>query len=405
MLRSFPLSLAICLMILPCTQIIGTQPYQAKIMVDTDSARVSAPNISKWIQEIQETIPEVDTYTPNSAASLSLNMRGLKAIASFDANSTTLNITIPNAGVTTSFTGATRDESLQLFRDYLKDNGSGGQHLFKSYARYSPIDPIAGNPNSLMAEMGQADYLLGRLSPTSGCDCCWNTQPIVHQFQAGLNGARGFSHKFDTTSYTLPLRYSYSPCGQFAFIIDAPLTLNKNGGAYSLFGSIGLGLRFPITYDWSLTPTFRTGFGGSVDLATAGCFVSPGLVSAYNFHIFNHVLTMTNYAAYVCSTPLHLGSVNFDYHLQNYIFKNGLSLTSCEWYNLCGRPFNYSLWFIDSDFEGDRLYIEHYDEVGFSLITTEVNPCIDYDCLSLGFSYQFGQKSYKGYTLNLIYQF
>ena len=82
-----------------------------------------------------------------------------------------------------------------------------------------------------------------------------------------------------------------------------------------------------------------------------------------------------------------------------------MALTSCQGVEICGRIINYGLTFVDSDFEGDSLFMEHYDEIGVSLNTSCVNPCIDYDCLSVSFVYQFGQKNYKGYILNMAYQF
>jgi len=343
-------------------------------------------------------------YTPNSPASLNFNIRGIEALASFPANSTTLVVAIPQAGTTQTFTGATRNDSITLFKDFIHDGGTN-HNLLKAYPKYSPIDPIAGNPNSLMAQMAQADYLLGHLSPLSGCDCSWSAQPVVHQYQLGLTAGRAFCKGFDTTIVTIPLRYSYSPNLNWAFIIDAPLTYLRNGGASSLVGSLGLGFRLPITHNWSLTPTFRLGSGGSLDLCTSGNFVSPGLTSVYNFNIPNFVLSMTNSVGFYNSTNLWLSGVNFSYNLHNWVFKNGLSLTSCEGCHVCGRPLNFNVYVIDSAFEGSKLFMEHYDEIGFNLITNYINPCSNYDCLTLGFSYQFGQKDYRGYYLNLAYQF
>lgn len=382
------------------------QPYQARVTVETSSATVSDPNLvdlsrSLKSSSIQALIP---IYTPTSAVSIDINLRGIQALTSFAANSTTLVVQIPQAGTVETFTGINREDSLNLFRDFIRN--AGNRHrLLKAYARYSPIDPIAGNPNSLMAGMAQADYLIGHLSPLSGCDCSWSAQPIVNQVQTGAYAVRGFSKGFDTTSVSMPLRYSYSPDLKWAFIIDAPFTYNRNGGASSLFLSLGTGLRIPFTANWSLTSVFRIGAGGTLDLCTSGNFISLGASSVYNYKISNYILSMTNYAGYTTSTNLWLTGVNFNYHLHNYIFKNGLSLTTCEGFTFFGRAVNFSLSFVDSYFARERLYIKHYDEVGINLITNYLNPLLCYDCLSVGFSYQFGQKNYKGYNLNLAYQF
>jgi hypothetical protein len=394
------------IIICQCAFVQARQPYQATVTVDKVSATISDPNLVDLSNDLKSTSLEllIPFYTPTTAVSINLNIRGIRALTSFASNSTFLVVSIPQAGLTQTFEGATRDESLKLFKDYIRDGGDK-HRLLHAYARYSPIDPLAGNPNSLTAQMAQSDYLLGHLSPLSGCDCSYGAQPIVHQFQAGFIAGRAFSGGFDTTTVTLPSRYSYSPDLNWAFIIDAPLTYNRNGGASSLYGSLGLGLRLPVTDYWSLTPIVRMGAGGSLDLCTAGFFVSTGITSVFNYKICDYLLSMTNYAGYLTSTNLWLTGINFNYDLHNYLFKNGVSLTSCDGATLCGYPLNLSLSFIDSYFAKDRLYINHYDEVGISLISSGINPCIDYDSLSLGFSYQFGQKNYRGYYLNLIYQF
>jgi hypothetical protein len=383
------------------------QPYRARATVSGESVLVTDPNIRSLMQDLKsaslsELLP---IYTPTSAISINLNLRGIGVITAFAANSTILTLDIPQIGISTSFTGSTRDDSVTLMQEFLKSSANDNPNFFKAFARYSPIDPIAGNPNSLMAAMAQGDYLFGNLSPLSGCNCCWSAQPITHQFQTGLNVGRGLVKGFETTTINIPLRYSYSPNRTYAFIIDLPNTLNKYDGAYSLAGSLGFGLRIPITHEWSITPTLRGGLGGSVDLIGTGTFVSTGLVSNYNFAFYHHVLSITNQASYFTSTPFHLGSINCDYHLHNFVFKNGFALTFCQGVEFCCRTYNYKVTFIDSAFAGDHLYIEHYDEVGISLVTHSINPCIDYDCLIFGFAYQFGQRNYKGYSVNFVYQF
>jgi len=406
--RKFSLTFLVLLCI-ACfkSELQARNPYHATVTVGPFSAVFSESTILNLIQDLQtDSIQrEIAIYDSNSPASFNLNLRGLVGIASYAANSTTLTVQIPQTGTSQSFTGATREDSAKLFDEFLKNDRPFNKKFRKAYAKFTPIDPIAGNPNSLMAQMAQADYLIGRLSPLSGCDCCWSAQPITHQFQAGLYSGRGFSDGFDTTIVTIPLRYSYSPNRTWALVLDAPQNYVVNGRAVSIDGSLGLGLRVPITNNWSITPITRGGVGISIDLSTGGIFASTGVTSAIDYKICKYVITMTNYAGYCVSTPCHAGGINFDYHLQNFVFKNGLALNSCEGFDFCGRPLNFNLTFIDSAFTGSSLFIDHYDEVGAFLIMTRVNPCIKYDCLSLGATYQFGKRGYKGYSLNLTYQF
>jgi len=386
--------------------VYAREPYHATVKVGTESSTVAAPNLIDLNRDLRSTniTQLIPLYKPTSATSLEIDLRGIDTLASFAANSTTLNIGIPQAGFSTSFDGGTRDNSLTLFREFIRDAGHRHE-LLRVYAKYSPIDPIAGNPNSLLAQMAHADYQLGHLSPFAGCDCRWSSQPNVHQVQTGVDFLRGFSGGFDTTAVTLPTRYSYAPDLSWALILDAPITYNRNGGASSLLTSLGVGIRFPITYNWSLTPIVRFGGAGSLDLCTAGAFISTGVNSTYNYKYCNHVISLTNFAGYYTSTNLWLSGINYNYHIQNCTLKNGLTLTSCAGFVVCERPLNYSISFVDSYFATGRLYIRHYDEVGFSLITTSILPCFDEDCLSLGFAYQFGHKDYKGYRASLDYQF
>lgn len=382
------------------------QPFQAEIKVANKSAIVSAPNLVDLDRDLKQTaLPLLlHKYTPVSPLSLDINLRGIYLLTSFAAGSTTLVVNIPQSDTTLSFTGGTRDQSLELLRDYIR-NGGTHHKLLKAYARYSPIDPIAGNPNSLMALMGQADYLIGHLSPFSGCNPCWSAQPIVHQYQTGAYYERAFSHQYDTTTFTLPLRYSYSPDRNWALIIDAPFTYIRNGGASSLVGSLGVGLRYPVNHNWSLTPTVRYGSGGTLDMCTSGSFLLTGLNSVYNLKVGDFVFSLTDYAGYSTSINLWLTGVNFNYHLHNWIFKNGLSVTSCADFILFKRPLHFSAFFIDSCFSRDHLYIKHYDEIGCSIFTSHILPCLNYDCMIIELAYQFGQKNYRGYKFNLAYQF
>lgn len=382
------------------------EPYHAKVTVDVESATVSAPNLVDLTRNLKASSLEllIPFYTPVTPVSIGINLRGILAQTSFAANSTTLVVDIPQANFTQSFTGATRDDSLELFREAMR-NGGRNQKLLKAYRRYSPIDPVAGNPNSLLALSGQADYNLGKLFPEAGCSCSANVQPTVHLFQLNLDISRSFTKGYDTTAVALPFRYSYSPTDRWAFIIDAPMTYLRNGGASSIAGSIGAGLQWQVTDHWFLTPVVRLGSSGSFDLCTAGNFASAGLVSRFDLPFSQFVLSLTDYVGYNASTNFWLTGINFDYHFQTFQFKNGLSLTSCEGFCLWDREVKYSVFVIDTAFSKSHLYMNHYDEVGASLFATNINRCLDYDSLSLALSYLFGEKSYKGFRLNIGYQF
>lgn len=380
-------------------------PYEANIFFNAEKSTVTASTITNLVRDLKTSDIQKDLsgYTNTSPIALKINLRGIDVISAFAANSTTLTVFFPQVNINESFTGTTRDQSLTLFKDFLQNNRNEGKRLRRAQAALTPIDPIAGNPNSLMAQMAQGDYRLGRLSPLAGCSCDWSAQPVNHLFNEGVNIGRSFC-EFDTSYAVFPYRYSYSPDRDWAFIIDAPQAALVNGRAFSYNGTFALALRAPLAKWWSLTSIVRGGLGLAIDLSTGGAFVSTALTSNMQWCFGDILLAVTNSASYIASTPLHGDGVNFDYHLQNYVFKNGITISTCN--GLLGyRTVNLQVYYLNSDFKGRKLFIENYNDVGASIIFENVNPWVCYDVLKVGGTYQFGQKGYKSYALNIDYQF
>ena len=99
------------------------QPYHATVTVDTTSGTVSDPNLLDLTHDLRAASLQilVPNYTPTSAASIGINLRGIEALAAFPTNSSTLIVTIPQTGDLETFTGTTRDESLALFKEFIRD--------------------------------------------------------------------------------------------------------------------------------------------------------------------------------------------------------------------------------------------------------------------------------------------
>ena len=107
----------------------------------------------------------VNNYTGTEAASVQLGFRGLPVTLSYPtAGATTLQLQIPSLGINQSFTGSTRNDSSKMLRDYFKNGDLLGQ-IMKKLAAVSPVDPIAGNPNSLMSRLAAQDFSTGFTDP------------------------------------------------------------------------------------------------------------------------------------------------------------------------------------------------------------------------------------------------
>ncbi len=389
-------------------QVEGKSPYKATFTAGSQSGSAATSNIVDLVEDLSTAAiqKKLSGYTSTSPLSLDLNLRGLDATASYGAGSAVLNVQIPQEGVSLTFSGSTREESNRLFEEYYLTGGHNASHWRKVYAEYTPIDPIAGNPNSLLSLMAAADYNLARLDPLSGCsECKWSSQSMGNEFQLGLSVGKAMIKGWDTIVITAPLRYSYSPQHTWALILDLPVTFLDNGSAWSVDGSVALGVRIPVVYTWTLTPEVRWGLGGSLSLATLGSFIDAGLNSNINIPISDFVLGITNFAGYYGTIPLTWGGIRFDYDLSNVILKNGIHLTTCRELCICNIPFNFDFAITDSLFLGDKLYIEHYDEVSFFVICNHLNALVKRDSLLFGASYQFGEKGYNAYTGTVAYQF
>jgi len=97
---------------------------------------------------------------------------GVGTVIEFEANSSELIFRIPGKDFEVRFDGGSRDESQEQFEDWLKGEFESAEAPGKSLTRFlqitvalSPVDPVAGNPNSLMTRMVIDDFNQGITGP------------------------------------------------------------------------------------------------------------------------------------------------------------------------------------------------------------------------------------------------
>jgi hypothetical protein len=346
----------------------------------------------------------VSTYTTTSAATASVSLRGVPATLSYNANSTTLRLQVPGANIDRSFTGATRDESQDEALRWLRGQGdSDVSRLLRFAVSSTPIDPVAGNPNSLMSTMGAADF--GAATGASGARVGSSGQG--GSFGAGARFGSYSAGGYDTSVYTLPLSYSYGFEGGTALLIDAPITLMDTSDAQSYSGSIGVGLRMPVpiglgeSVQWSLTPMLRTGAVGSVELGTVGAIWSASLTSVLNLRL-NEATTLTigNMVGRLQTIPVTIQDYDISYELVNNIFRNGVVLTRSAGVML-GREVTVSGFVVDTRFTGDSLFVNSYQEYGaFLNFGNPVQVGGMNVPMRIGATYIDGEQGYRGFTVN-----
>ncbi|WP_431280545.1 hypothetical protein ACQW02_14100 [Humitalea sp. 24SJ18S-53] len=344
-------------------------------------------------------------YTDVSAASISASFRGVPATLSFPSNSTTLQFVVPGAAVNESFTGATRDDSRDMLIEWLK--GQGGSQLsqiLQLAVATTGVDPVAGNPTSLMSMMGASDFnsATGIGGPVAATGSGRGSIGLGARFGSYTIGSN------DTSVIVAPISYTHTFANGSALIVDVPLTLLDTNGAQSYSGSVGVGYRFPVPvplpadWQWALTPALRFGGVGSIDMGAVGGLWSGSVTSALTAPLRDGTyLTLGNMISLLRTIPISYGGYNVSYELQNTMYRNGLILNQ-RLGEFRGREISASIFAIDTRFTGDALYVNNYQEYGVFLNAGEPMRLGGLTVpLRAGVTYLNGERGYSGFTVNL----
>lgn len=344
------------------------------------------------------------SYTDTSIATGQLDFRGLPMVLSFPTTGATLNFTVASLGVNQTFSGATRDASLEQFKDFLKkDGGAILNAIMKKLAEVSPVDPIAGNPNSLQSQMVAGDFDRNFTSHSSNIKAAQTTTTTPNLIGLGLRFGSYDMNGRQSNSYTIPLSYTVrndlDPRRQLN--ISAPLTYTEveGGKVYSFNPSVSY--RIPMNDNWALTPAIGYGLTGSVELASLGQIVSGSLTSSYVINRDGYDIAIGNMVGYYQTLKAQAGDFSYDPGIKNTIFRNGVMLSQPV--NAFGKGMSIEYSLIDTRFTGDALYTTGYDEIGITLGTNKsANSARSY--LRAGVSYLTSSQA-KGFTANLGYWF
>lgn len=330
-----------------------------------------------------------------------------------------------------STTAEARKDSIEQLKDYLKTNQGALKKLLTAFARFSPLDPLAGNPDSLFSRRMKGDFDYGftnKVSQIWGCGTSafnfGNDAPIQvaavggvsdifaeaqarsadlqaqneigfglmassTTAQIGAVGSRPAS-EFSTTGYVLPFSYTAKldsdPRKKVRF--DLPITYTDTEGAASYSLGVGLAYTHPLTDVWSLTPALGIGATGSEDLGAAGGVSAYSLTSAYTWRLGPLALSMGNSVGQYESLGLKLGDVEAEADISNTVFTNGFLLTGPS--SLLAKNLVMELSLVDTRIMGDEVYVDAYDEIGVALgyVDTEMGVIDSYT--KFGLSYLIG---------------
>jgi hypothetical protein len=371
------------------------------------SAHLTFNNAEDAINSIEvANLARTITYTGNEAASANVNFRGLPITLSYPtAGSTQLVFSVPSLGINLTFNGnggsvpQARDDAQEQLVEYLKNGNLMGQ-IMKELARVSPVDPIAGNPNSLQSRMVAQDFDSSFTSHSSNLGAPPPGGRTPNLIGIGINYAGYKQGDFKTQAVTLPLSYTFrgnaDPGHQFS--IRVPVTFVDTEGATSYQAGIGLGYRLPITRGWALSPAINYAIAGSQDLGSAGQVASGSLTSSYELPLGGTVLAMGNMIGYYRTLKFKVGDYEFDPEISNTVYRNGLM-----WSVPVSRRMAVEASYINTVFRGTELYVQSQNEFGLTIGTAKnVSGIASY--IRAGVTYLYASRA-EGFSLNVGYWF
>lgn len=343
----------------------------------------------------------IPAYTENSAVDATLDVRGLEAIASYPQNSTTLRFQVPCSGTDLSFTGATRDDSSKQLRDYLKGRTGSVTDIMQCLVSDTAVDPVAGNPNSLMATMAASDYRVGT-TLDGGLKNLFGIFPSY-----GHSKADGF----ETNAISLPLNYVVTIPNPgrppYAVTFDLPIRYLNVEGADVVDGSLGVGFRLPLVslqkWAWALTPAGRAGVVGSVNAGALQAVYSGTITSNLDYFYKDLRISLNNMLGYY-TTGAAGRAFEADYGLTNGIIRTGVAVEGSLNYRLFDEPTSWEFQYVDTRVVGDDWFNSWYSEAVVTFGTRQRPTRMSWQDLRLGASYAFA-RDFDRTSLVLGYRF
>ncbi|MDB5369605.1 MAG: hypothetical protein JWP20_1163 [Roseomonas sp.] len=341
------------------------------------------------------------SYTSGSLVTGVLSVQGVPFNIATVPGSNAINVTSTEANFSRTFSGTSVASVQAQLTDFVtgKSDPEVLKELVAAVVAKSTVDVVAGNPSSLLGQSIAADFTAGTLLP--GDDGGMSPRGAGWHFGIGVNAMHQETRSFTINTYSIPLAVSYAfgTDGPEVFF-SAPMMISETDGETAYLGTGALGVRLPVvtTPDvrWALTPTLRWGAAGSYDSATVGQTYGAALTSDLRFSLGTATLGIANTLGYYKTRPLEYDNHRINYNLQNWGFRNGVSLQAPVT-ALGGMPVSMGVQVIDTRMTGDKLAIESWQEYGvFATLGSS---------LRVNASYMDGEHGFNGFRFGITASF
>jgi hypothetical protein len=355
------------------------------------------------------------------------DIRGGTAIAGYAQNSSVLTITVvsPTGQVllqdngtpcTFSFNGANRQQTFDTFDALVDDETTPTSQailgcLSRSFARFSPADPLAGNPNSLQASLTRSALDL------SNGDSAIEQDPVPEgvavpndPWLIGATYNTGSAGRFDIDRVDARIQRSFRIFeGNRAMLkIDLPLNYARINGADTYSAQLGIGLEIPvIDRKWSIEP--RVGYGAvySEDLGSVGHILQGSITSRY---VINGVgrgkFVIGNMVGYAQTLDTPGTSANINPDLKNWSLRNGIAYDLPLKARLFSRGSSMRASYAFTQYLGSDLRNNSFHEatLSFGLRGREDSPRATRDLIRINFS-TIQARDFSSYTVGVGFRF
>ncbi len=341
-------------------------------------------------------------YTQISQATAMGRFNDVNVVLRYDARSNTLNYDFVELGMRGSFTGANRDQSEELFEEYVKKGDILGKVL-RYQAKNSPTSALTGEGGAIpMLAMADFNTSFDNASQIGVPD---QNQTANNLIGVGLSyGSYNIDGNEDVKTTSLPLSYTIrnniDPRRQL--VLSMPLTQVSVDGAKAYHGGLGAAYRLPLTDRWTLTPGARYSVVASKDRATVSTVMSASLMSTYVLPLGGFDLAMGNMVGVYKTGKFSSGDYSFDPDVNLKMTRNGLmaSVPTAMFGSKMAAEFS----IIDTRYLGsEKPFVTDSQEVGITLGTNR-KASNARSFTRLGATY-VRSKTTKGFTVNLGFWF
>jgi hypothetical protein len=359
-------------------------------------------NVDAFIDSAKNFTLSNSGYTQVSQAIAMGRFNDVNVVLHYDARSNTLNYDFVELGMRGSFTGANRDESEELFEEYVKKGDILGKVL-RYQSKNSPTSALTG-PGGAIPMLAMADF-------NTSFD---NASRIgVPDQQQGANNLLGVGLGYasynidggdDIKTTSLPLSYTIrnNTDPRHQLVLSMPLTQVSVDGAKAYHGGLGLAYRLPLTDRWTLTPGVRYSVVASKDRATVSTVMSASLMSTYVLPLGSFDLAMGNMVGVYKTGKFSSGDYSLDPDVNLKMTRNGLmaSVPTAMFGSKMAAEFS----IIDTRYlGGEKPFVTDSQEIGITLGTNR-NASNARSFTRLGATY-VRSKTTKGFTVNLGFWF